>query len=113
MQTLTMFTRNRFWERTQQHATAVSQKRFIQNMDEYLEAVVQESIDKKDRRILDVKSYISARQRTGAITAAFSVIEFGLDIPDHVMSHPTVQEMIQAAGDLLTLPNVSGVHTRG
>ncbi|KAF8549863.1 terpenoid synthase [Imleria badia] len=94
-----------FWERTIQNATAVSQKRFIQNMGEYLEAVVQESIDKRDHHILDVKSYIDARRRTGAIKAAYSIIELGLDIPDEVMSHPAIQKMMLAAGDLLTLPN--------
>ncbi|KAF8549864.1 terpenoid synthase [Imleria badia] len=94
-----------FWERTIRNATAVSQKRFIQGMDEFLEAVVQESIDKKDRRILDIKSYIVARHRTGAIKRIFSILQLGLDIPDEVISHPAIQEMILAAGELLNLSN--------
>ncbi|KAF8546266.1 terpenoid synthase [Imleria badia] len=94
-----------FWERTIQNATVISQKRFIQNMDEYLEGVVQESIDKKDRRILDIKSYIDARRRTSGVKPSFSIFELGLDIPNEVMSHPAIQEMILAAVDLVAFAN--------
>lgn len=81
-------------------------------MDEYLEGVVQESIDKKDRRILDVKNYIDARRRTAGVKPSFSIIELGLDIPDEVMSHPTIQEMILAATDLVAFSNVSNTHEK-
>ena len=76
-------------------------------MDEYLEGVVHESIDKKDRRILDIKSYIDARRRTSGVKPSFSIYELGLDIPDEVMSHPMVQEVILAAVDLVAFSNVS------
>ncbi|KAF8433262.1 isoprenoid synthase domain-containing protein [Boletus edulis BED1] len=94
-----------FWERTIPNTTVVVQKRFIQSMDEYLEGVVQESIDKKDRRILDIKSYIDARRRTSGVKPSFSIIELGLDIPDDVMAHPAVQEMILAAVDIIAFCN--------
>ena len=81
-------------------------------MDEYLEGVVQESIDKKDRRILDVKSYIDARRRTSGVKPSFSIIELGLHIPDEVMAHPAIQEMILAAIDMVAFSNVSGIHEK-
>ncbi|KAG9318942.1 terpenoid synthase [Chiua virens] len=98
------FTRQ-FWELALQNATAVSQTRFIQAMDEYLESVVQESIDKKERRILDVERYIDARRRTSGVKPSFSIYELGLDIPDEVMSHPAIQEMILAATDMVAFCN--------
>ena len=101
---------NRFWERTIQNATAVSQRRFIQSMDEYLEGVVQESIDKKDHRVLDIKSYIDARRRTSGVKPSFSIIELGLDIPDEVMAHPAIQEMILAAVDMAAFCNVCHIY---
>ena len=82
-------------------------------MDEYLEGVVQESIDKKDRRILDIKSYIDARRRTSGVKPSFSIFELGLDIPDEVMSHPAIQEMVLAAVDLVALCNVGDIHVMG
>ena len=79
-------------------------------MDEYLESVVQESIDKKDHRILDIKSYIDVRRRTCGAKPTFSIYELGLDIPDEVMAHPAMQEMILAAVDMGALSNVSDIH---
>jgi hypothetical protein len=76
-------------------------------MDEYLEGVVQESIDKTDRCILDVKSYIDARCCTVGAKPSFSLLQLGLDIPDEVMAHPAIQEMILAAVDMITFWNVS------
>lgn len=79
-------------------------------MDEYLQGVVQEIIDKKDNRILDIKSYIDARRRTSGVKPSFSIIELGLDIPDEVMSHPAIQGMISAAVDMVAFSNVSVIH---
>lgn len=90
-----------------QLATPALQKRFILDMDEYLEEVAQESIDKNDHHILDIKSYVNARRLTGAVKPTFALIELGLDIPDEVMTHPVIQEMIMAAIDIITLSNVS------
>ncbi|KAF8545687.1 terpenoid synthase, partial [Imleria badia] len=94
-----------FCERAIQHVTPTLQKRFIQYMDEYLEEVIQESIDNYDHLILDIKSYIDARRRNGAVKPTFCPIELGLGIPDAVMSHPIIQEMIVAAIDIITLSN--------
>ena len=76
-------------------------------MEEYFESVVQESIDKKDRRVLDVKSYVDARRRTSGVKPSFSIYELGLNIPDEVMMHPTIQEMFIAAVDMVAFCNVS------
>ncbi|KAG9312647.1 terpenoid synthase [Chiua virens] len=94
-----------FWDLAVQNATAVAQKRFIHAADEYLESVVQESIDKKERRILDIESYVTARRRTSGVKISFSICELGLDIPDEVMSHPAIQEMILAATDIIAFCN--------
>ena len=81
-------------------------------MDEYLEAVVQEITDKNDHRILDIKGYIDARRRTIGVKPCFSIMELGLDIPDEVMAHPAIQEMIVAAIDLIAFYNVSDFHEK-
>ena len=81
-------------------------------MDEYVESVVQESIDKQDHRILDVKSYIDARRLTGGVAPAFCMLELGLDIPDEVMAHPAIREMVMAAIDIPTFWNVSDIRPK-
>ena len=74
---------------------------------------MQESIDKQDHRILDVKSYIDARRWSVAVQPSFCMIELGLDIPDEVMAHPAIQEMKIAAGDLVAFYNVSQIYEKG
>jgi hypothetical protein len=81
-------------------------------MDAYVESVVQESIDKKDHRILDVKSCIDARRLTAGVEPAFCMLELGLDIPDEVMAHPAIQEMVMAAIDIPTFWNVSDIRVK-
>ena len=71
---------------------------------------MQESIDRKDNRILDIKSYIDARRRTSGVKPSFSIIELGLDIPDEVMAHPAIQEMILAAVDMAAFCNVCHIY---
>ena len=73
---------------------------------------MQESIDKQDHRILDVKSYIDARRWSVAVQPSFCMIELGLDIPDEVMAHPAIQEMKIAAGDLVAFYNVSHIYEK-
>ena len=81
-------------------------------MDECFEGILQESIDKKHHRILDIKSYIDARRHTSGVKVSFTIIELGLDIPDDVMAHPAIQEMFITAGDLVALGNVSDIHEK-
>ena len=71
---------------------------------------MQESIDKKARRILDIDSYIVARRRTSGVKVSFTINELGLDIPDEVMAHPAIQEILLAAVDLVAFTNVSRIH---
>ncbi|KAF8418014.1 isoprenoid synthase domain-containing protein, partial [Boletus edulis BED1] len=82
-----------------------SQKKFITTFDEYLEAVLQQAIDRSEDRICDIKSYIDIRRDTLAVKPAFALSEMGLDIPDEIMSHPTIQEMAMASVDMVGIYN--------
>ena len=81
-------------------------------MDECLECVLQESINRRDCRILDIKSYIDERRHNSGVKTSFTIIELGLDIPDEVMAHPTIQEMIIAAVDMVAFYNVSDIYEK-
>lgn len=91
-------------------ASKQSQKRFITAFDGYLEAVVQQAIDRDGHRVRDIKSYFDVRRGTISATPAFAMIEMPLDIPDEVMSHPAIQEMVLAAIDMTAIANVSDIH---
>jgi hypothetical protein len=103
---------DRFWERTIRNgASDQSQKRFIATFDEYLEGVVQQAIDRSGHHIRDIQSYFEVRRKSIGATSAFALLELGLDIPDEVISHPTIQDMEMASIDMIFLNNVSGLST--
>ena len=100
-------TTDRFWERAIIHASAQSQKRFIATFQEYMEAMVQEAIDRSGRRIRDIQSYIDMRRSTIGIKPCFALLELGLDIPCGVLSCQAIRDMETASTDMTCLTNVS------
>ncbi|KAG6375715.1 hypothetical protein JVT61DRAFT_3291 [Boletus reticuloceps] len=51
---------------------------------EYLEAVVEQDIDRSGHRIRDIKGYLEIRRETIGAKAPFALLELALDIPDEV-----------------------------
>ncbi|KAG6373477.1 isoprenoid synthase domain-containing protein [Boletus reticuloceps] len=94
----------RFWELAIRNASKRSQKKFITTFDEYLEAVLQQAIDRSEDRICDIKSYIDILRDTIAVKPAFALLELGLDI-DEIMSHPAIEEMAMASVDMVGIDN--------
>lgn len=94
-----------FWERTICNASGQSQKRFITTFEQYLEGVVQEAIDRSEHHVHDIQSYLDVRRRTVGARPAFALLELGLDIPDEVISHPTIEDVVAASTDMIALAN--------
>ncbi|OJA09461.1 hypothetical protein AZE42_11144 [Rhizopogon vesiculosus] len=95
-----------FWERTIPYATAQSQRRFIAAMDECLEGIVQQAIDRSRHLIRDIQSYHDVRSRTIGVRLAYTILELGLDIPDEIMSHSSIEDMTMASIEMIYLHNV-------
>ena len=68
---------------------------------------MEQAIDRSGHRIRDIKSYFEVRRGSIAAKAAFAMMEQALDIPDEVMSHPVIQEMVLASADMIVIANVS------
>jgi len=94
-----------FWERTICNASGQSQKRFITTMDEYLEGVVQQAADRSGHLIRDIQSYFDLRRKTVGIRPSYALLELGLDIPDEVIAHPAIEDMVVASMDMVILAN--------
>ncbi|KAG1738244.1 terpenoid synthase [Suillus lakei] len=94
-----------FWSRTIHDAGAQSQKRFIAAFEKFLESLVNEAIDRSEYRIRDIPSYIEMRRDTVGLRSFFALLELGLDIPDEVISHPTIVVMANACLDMVALDN--------
>ncbi|KAG1822454.1 terpenoid synthase [Suillus subaureus] len=93
------------WERTIRDASAQSQKRFIAAFDLFLEATMRQAIDRSKHHIHDIQGYIDVRRDTIAMKILFALLELGLDIPDEVMSHPTIETMVLASTDMIIIDN--------
>jgi len=97
----------RFWEHAITHSSSGCQKRFIATFDEYMESMVQEAIDRSRNHVRDIQSYIDMRRNTIGAKPCFALLEMGMDMPDEVLSHPTIKVMEMSSIDMICLTNVS------
>jgi Delta6-protoilludene synthase len=55
--------------------------------------------------VRDIQSYFDLRRETIGTLPSFALIELHMNIPDHVMSHPTVQSMTDLCTDMVNMGN--------
>ena len=84
------------------------QRRFIQTFDLFFEAVTQQAKDRKHGSVQELDSYIALRRNTSGCKPCFALVEYayGLNIPEDVMEHPLLEDMGEAANDIVTWSNV-------
>ncbi|KZS97418.1 terpenoid synthase [Sistotremastrum niveocremeum HHB9708] len=80
--------------------TPVTHRRFIQVFDEYTHAVAIEARDRQTDERRALENYMDLRRRTSALRTVYALIQYGLDIPDHVYNHETVQRLQDGAVDM-------------
>ncbi len=71
-----------------------------------MKSMIQEAEDRKANRVRPVVEYLRLRRETFATKATLSLLGFGLELPEEVLSHPVMQSMTLAAMDLLCITNV-------
>ena len=90
-----------------QSSCAPAQKRFITSFLEYVYAVIEEASDRERGSIRGVKDYLRLTRLTAGPYPCFFPIEMDLDIPDEVMTHPSIETIRSLAAESLVLGNVS------
>lgn len=96
-----------FWRRVQLTGTPGMQRRFIDTFDLFFQAVTQQAKDRHSGDVQDLESYIALRRNTSGCKPCWALIEYayGLDIPDVVMAHQSLEDMGEAANDIVTWSN--------
>jgi hypothetical protein len=95
-----------FWERAIRNgASSQLQKRFIAIFDKYLEGILQQAIDRSGHHIRDTQSYFDLRRKSVGANPALILLELDLDIPDEVISHPTLEDMAVVSLNMIILAN--------
>jgi hypothetical protein len=97
---------DRFWLRAIEVASEAAQRRFLKSFAAYVYAVIDEAADRNGGRIRGISDYLELRRLTAATFASCFPAELGLDIPDEIMTHPTMESLLVLAGDILILTNV-------
>ena len=98
----------RFWERANTLASPGSScfDHFTDTFERFLFSVAQEVEDLADRRIRSVDDYLKLRRNTAAGWSTLALIEFGLDLPDEVLQHPTIVSLTHGAVEMIVIVNV-------
>jgi hypothetical protein len=99
---------NSYWERASLLSSAGAQKRFVAEMEHYLQGVHQQVSSRASKESLSVESFIKMRRNTSALRPMWAVIEMSLaiDLPDEVMEHPILVKMAEIANDMVAWGNV-------
>ncbi|KIL67171.1 hypothetical protein M378DRAFT_74452 [Amanita muscaria Koide BX008] len=95
------------WIRCIQHAGPGVQKRFIETMQEFFQSITEQAKTRSENSFPDLESYIDCRRDTSACKPCWALIEYlhDVDLPDHVIEHPLLQSLGQAANDLVSWSN--------
>jgi Delta6-protoilludene synthase len=94
-----------------QTSCATAQERFIKSFVEYVYAVIDEASDRARGSIRGIKDYLRLTRLTAGPYPCFFPIEMDLDIPDEVMTHPSMERIRSLAAESMVLGNVGNVCT--
>ena len=91
-------------------ATPGAQKRFIDTMDSYFEAVILQARNRAAGIIPNLEDYKVTRRDTSGCRQCWALLEYGygLHLPDEVMEDPIIQSLGEATNDFVSWTNVSG-----
>ena len=87
-------------------ATPTSQRHMIEALTENFDSIVKQAADRDKNVSLSVESYIQFRRINVATPAFFTIMEFGLDLPDEVFQHPVIADLCIQVTDMILLDNV-------
>ncbi|KAF9555722.1 terpenoid synthase [Agrocybe pediades] len=96
-----------FWKRAKTLARPGSScfNRFIAFSETYLRAVTQEAHDRAEKKVRSIEEYMELRRDTCGARPTLALIEFGLDLPEEVTSHPVMVSLFDCAVDLIICVN--------
>lgn len=85
------------------------QQRFIDTMGLYFEAIMQQAADRAQKNVPELEAYITLRRNTSGCKTGFALIEYaaGIDLPNEVVEHPIIQNLLDATNDCVSWANVS------
>ena len=74
--------------------------------EEYVEAVCQQAEDRDVGHVRSISDYMDLRRRTIGAKPSFDLLLLPLELPDHILDHPVITELMFLAIDMIILANV-------
>ncbi|KAI0072163.1 terpenoid synthase [Panus rudis PR-1116 ss-1] len=97
-----------FWCRATARGHPVAHQRFVDAFDLYTTAVVEEAVARESGKVHNgVNEYLALRRDTIGTKPSFALLEFDQEevLPLDVIRHPSVQELVTTATDMLSIDN--------
>ncbi|KDR82150.1 hypothetical protein GALMADRAFT_222029 [Galerina marginata CBS 339.88] len=96
-----------FWMRASGYVSpgADCLKRFTDDFNDYTAAVVKEAKIRTQRRYSNFEDYLKLRLYTIGCFTTYTLCEFGLDLPEAVLSHPRMIDLREKAAILTGITN--------
>lgn len=76
-------------------------------MSDYLDGTAEQAEDREKSYIRDMTSYFELRRKTIGVLSSFNMLEMDTEIPDEVLEHPVIVELLSLTVDLTIVANVS------
>ncbi|PPQ77846.1 hypothetical protein CVT25_015339 [Psilocybe cyanescens] len=95
-----------FWKNASKIASNTVKRRFVKSYDAYVNAVVQEAMERRERQVRpSLEEYLTLRRSTGAIKPSLDLIMLPLEISDEYLELDSVKELELIAIDLIAIAN--------
>lgn len=88
-------------------ATPTGQNHFLETVEAYVDAVVQQSADRDNDRVRTIEEFLKVRRDASGCYPSFAVIELDMDLPDDVWRHSSLERLRVMADDMICHGNVS------
>lgn len=95
----------RFWANAIKSFTPIAQKRFIDRVQEYTDAVVQQSFDRAHDLIRNTESYFIVRRGTAGVKPVILVNQSRFNLPHHVVDQGVIRRLELITTDLIIVSN--------
>ncbi|EHA47692.1 hypothetical protein MGG_03833 [Pyricularia oryzae 70-15] len=95
------------WIRFRNRSSKALQNRYKKCMEEYINGILQQVDVSSFDASLDADLYLHFRRKSVGLRPCHALLEYacGIQIPDHVMAHPAIQECMAVSIDLVLLQN--------
>ncbi|KAI0056135.1 terpenoid synthase [Artomyces pyxidatus] len=94
-----------FSERAMQTVTPIARERLIDSFRLYTDAMATECIDRDTLAIRSIEEFLRLRPYTAGVEPALVPLQFGINLPDEVFSHPVVVKLSKLVADAIWLDN--------